>query len=550
MTTLFRTILLVNFCLMFQLADAQECQTPYSFPNTDYSSSRLEGLPTLGATVTVGIFAHIVRRNDGSGGFDPNSLSQVRNAINSVYIPIGMRVEIIGYDFINSSQFFDIQNEEEFNDLVSQNSTCNAIDMYLVSGFTGAGRAVAIPSTAFLLRNDYATKSTSPHELGHCLNLFHTHHGDAIVEPASEFDPNACEELVDGSNSATCGDYVVDTPADPGLSPSVVNANCNYIGTETQSGVSYTPDVNNLMSYSRKQCRTEISSGQRERMIDILFGSDYNRFVIPTVSGPTLLCTSAQGTYTLSNVPTGASVNWTKSSNLTIISQSGNSLTVQAPSTNGTTGWVRPTITGTCGDVELGSQTVWIQNSATLTYQGAGVECMVPEKSYSFTPAIPAMSDVIQQVSINTNKLDAYIENGSVYVVNNSVSPGSSQSFTITLSLTDNNGCAITGTRTGVFYQPTPCNCGYDDPSCNGGGGPGGPLLVFPNPTEDEVTIEHKEKNDFDVWVYDFSNNLILSGTSKQGQLKKVLSGFGPGTYIILIETLDGKRYQTKVVKN
>ena len=269
-----------------------------------------------------------------------------------------------------------------------------------------------------------------------------------------------------------------------------------------------------------------------------------------SATGPTLLCTSDQGTYTLSNVPAGASVSWIKSSNLTIISQSGNSLTVQAPSTNGTTGWVRPTITGTCGDVELGSQTVWIQNSATLTYQGAGVECMVPEKSYSFTPAIPAMSDVIQQVSINTNKLDAYIENGSVYVVNNSVSPGSSQSFTITLSLTDNNGCAITGTRTGVFYQPTPCNCGYDDPSCNGGGGPGGPLLVFPNPTEDEVTIEHKEKNDFDVWVYDFSNNLILSGTSKQGQLKKVLSGFGPGTYIILIETLDGKRYQTKVVKN
>ena len=51
------------------------------------------------------------------------------------------------------------------------------------------------------------------HEMGHVLYLWHTHHG-TFNEGGND---NPCPELVNGSNSATCGDYVTDTPADPHL---------------------------------------------------------------------------------------------------------------------------------------------------------------------------------------------------------------------------------------------------------------------------------------------------------------------------------------------
>ena len=62
--------------------------------------------------------------------------------------------------------------------------------------------------------NNSLTKShVISHEMGHVLYLWHTHHG-TFNEGGND---NPCPELVNGSNSATCGDYVTDTPADPHL---------------------------------------------------------------------------------------------------------------------------------------------------------------------------------------------------------------------------------------------------------------------------------------------------------------------------------------------
>ncbi len=79
------------------------------------------------------------------------------------------------------------------------------------------------------------------HEVAHVLGLPHTH--DVITEA----------ELVDGSNCATAGDYICDTPADPnlGLAGMVEYGSCEYIGTVTDAnGDPYAPMVHNVMSYS------------------------------------------------------------------------------------------------------------------------------------------------------------------------------------------------------------------------------------------------------------------------------------------------------------
>ncbi len=79
------------------------------------------------------------------------------------------------------------------------------------------------------------------HEVGHVLGLMHTH--DSIFGA----------ELVDGSNCATAGDFICDTPADPnlGLAGMVEYGTCNYIGTATDAnGDAYTPSTTNIMNYA------------------------------------------------------------------------------------------------------------------------------------------------------------------------------------------------------------------------------------------------------------------------------------------------------------
>ena len=111
------------------------------------------------------------------------------------------------------------------------------------------------------------TSTTLTHEMGHYFGLLHTH-GSSNCGSAA----NATNELVDGSNCQTAGDYVCDTPADPGLlgagcSAFQVDASCNYIGTARDSrGMAFSPDVNNIMSYSRSSCRTRLSAGQYSRI--------------------------------------------------------------------------------------------------------------------------------------------------------------------------------------------------------------------------------------------------------------------------------------------
>jgi hypothetical protein len=92
------------------------------------------------------------------------------------------------------------------------------------------------------------------HEMGHYFNLLHTHEGG--------------NELANGSNCTTEGDYVCDTPADPYDKPGASSTGCAYTGTATDaSGQPYAPDLKNLMGYwHTRGCQTDhFSPGQLER---------------------------------------------------------------------------------------------------------------------------------------------------------------------------------------------------------------------------------------------------------------------------------------------
>ena len=152
--------------------------------------------------------------------------------------------------------------------------------------------AQGIPSIACAIHGWYYSSSTVPHEIGHCLGLYHTHHGT---------DPNdggGTPELVDGSNAKDAGDFIADTPADPN-EWDYPKGFCEYTITKRDAnGQLYRPDPNNIMSYSDKFCRTIFTDGQISWMHFCISQHEIlrNTFYYPDgeeIEGPTHFCRTA-----------------------------------------------------------------------------------------------------------------------------------------------------------------------------------------------------------------------------------------------------------------
>lgn len=155
---------------------------------------------------------------------------------------------------------------------------------------------LANPEQARIRLSGYEAIGSIVHEMGHILNLAHTH---------------SAGELVNGSNCATSGDFVCDTPADPGLSGANVNSNCIYTGTATDAnGDFYNPLTNNYMSYAPENCQNSFTQGQVERMTNYLNTTGFfiNRVdsIRDITSIPAEYCSTDTGEYSFTPLTTGS----------------------------------------------------------------------------------------------------------------------------------------------------------------------------------------------------------------------------------------------------
>lgn len=221
-----------------------------------YSSKIVNSIP---------IKAHIIRHSDGSGGLSISELNSAIGNLNTIYAEAYMEFFLCdGINYINEDALCDFKKGDE-KVLIETNNVNGLINIYFtdsiensseegICGYSdNAGR-----NDVIVMKTDCATNGSSlAHEMGHFFSLIHTH------------GPNNTKttELVDGSNCDTDGDGICDTPADPTLSTTSVNNFCQYTGNETDAnGYKYTPDTNNIMSYSRKGCRNLFTPQQLARM--------------------------------------------------------------------------------------------------------------------------------------------------------------------------------------------------------------------------------------------------------------------------------------------
>ena len=259
------------------------CATPSNVPNLLQTIPQNQ-LKTASNAYTVRIFIHIVRRTNGTGGQTQQEINTALGILVGDFEQHNICLSLLGIDEINLDYYYINFTNTKFSQLIQVNSHTNAIDLYLLGNnttwgsFSGNGRASGIPGGALVIGGNGASfndpsiinLSTSrilSHEFGHCLGLFHTHHG--IIEAN-------CDELVDGSNCTTCGDFVCDTPADPRMGQLNVSAppNCQWLNSGTDAnGDSYNPDERIIMSYSLPNCMQYHTAGQGSRMLSVIANS-------------------------------------------------------------------------------------------------------------------------------------------------------------------------------------------------------------------------------------------------------------------------------------
>ncbi|MBI1748032.1 MAG: hypothetical protein HYR55_15800, partial [Acidobacteria bacterium] len=216
---------------------------------------------------------HIVRHSDSSGGLTLRELASALQDLNRLWQPVGLQfVQYGSVDFIDDDYFFNLQNLQEKRDQLRQkNPVADTINVYFTNlGGQLCGETYFSSSVlqGILIDNDCAQSSWDPstwaHEMGHYFDLYHTH--EAAVFGA---------ECPNGSNCATAGDRLCDTPADPGLRWETVTGDCTAHDLPDPPAACgptpYAPQTNNLMSYARPWCRNIFTPGQVNKALYTLF---------------------------------------------------------------------------------------------------------------------------------------------------------------------------------------------------------------------------------------------------------------------------------------
>ncbi|MEW4925216.1 T9SS type A sorting domain-containing protein [Algibacter sp. 2305UL17-15] len=233
----------------------------------DFSNYKMKKGPVPANIINaVPIKAHIIRNSDGSGGLSTGSLNHAIDNLNLSFENAYLEFFLCdGIDYIDSDVFSDFRSGDE-DALKETNYVPGVINIYFVDNLTNASEDAICGYSDNTGRNDVVVMKTDcaingsslAHEMGHFFSLLHTH------GPSNN---TLTTELVNGSNCDTDGDGICDTPADPRLTASNVDSSCNYIGDAVDAnGDAFMPDTNNIMSYSRKNCRTVFSNQQSARM--------------------------------------------------------------------------------------------------------------------------------------------------------------------------------------------------------------------------------------------------------------------------------------------
>jgi hypothetical protein len=309
----------------------QECGTPTPDNYQTYEENDPQNQTYSNSTSSsnycykINVFFRNVTNDNGTNGNNPANFSTMIDQLNLSFFPHNISFVMVGYDTINSTAL------NYFNNQVTAVPARipNALNIFIVKQITyqgrdAAGLALATPSNTCLIRSPISLE-TLCHEIGHCLNLLHTHQ--------CSFRPYipSCAENPDGSNCLTAGDRICDTPADFYYIQDQDVPGTNY-GLSLYAHL-YNPDFNNFMGYhlDRPFYRFTLGQGQRMRaaiqnapVLQPLRSNECASFI-----GNGTICSGEEYTFEILNAfGNPVTYSWSVGSNLEIVGSSTNSSVV------------------------------------------------------------------------------------------------------------------------------------------------------------------------------------------------------------------------------
>ena len=268
------------------------------------------------------------------------------------------------------------------------------------------------------------------------------------------------------------------------------------------------------------------------RLIDYLDPSSTGKYVLDNlrrqyITGPSIVCAS-NSTFTLHFRPSGTTVNWTKSNNLSDVSGQGtNSYTVKAASSSTFgLGWVEATIDGDRGDV-IFREDLWVGKFESTVVTGQAAVC--PNSLYVYTAQVPFGDPSLYtyQWSYPSGwyKNSQWDNNIQLRTPQYNMTYG-----TVRVRIT--NACGTSG-YSGITVYP-----GYN---C------GGYYMAFPNPGSNYVDIDVNPKmstsmeeiynNDISLSLYNKMGTVVLNSNVESLPYRIDTSILPNGEYIVKIIT-------------
>lgn len=219
-----------------------------SWVQASVAADSIKPLPQINKQFLVVV--HIV-----GGGITASQIESTLSQASAYFKPIGVTFAVCEYRTIDNIQY----NELIFQETISKKKfelkpvygLTNRINFYFVNEVDVIENAVcayaelrgisgSVTAGQLVFKKSCFSAGVVAHELGHYFGLAHTFESEV-------------PELADGSNCATAGDRICDTPADPyvdGDKTSDYMTGCEFNSLKRDlNGDTYSPDVSNIMSY-------------------------------------------------------------------------------------------------------------------------------------------------------------------------------------------------------------------------------------------------------------------------------------------------------------
>lgn len=235
--------------------------------------TRQAPLPCLDKTFSVVV--HFVRDSFWNVQVTEQMVAEALDAAGPAFDPICVDFEICEFRYIDNFQYRILQ-KNNWREMQIKHGLPKRLNLYVIAiggepcGFSEVA-SVAIPSFSGVAISTRCVEQGDTkgfvHQLGHYFGLLHTYAGNQT-------------ELVDGSNCATAGDLVCDTPADPYEPGDLMDVYldslhlCRFIyeGMDA-NGHWYDPDLGNYMSNFPNNCKCGFTHGQYRRMAETYLGA-------------------------------------------------------------------------------------------------------------------------------------------------------------------------------------------------------------------------------------------------------------------------------------